>query len=142
MARLHLDHIIPLAPGGSDDEANPRLACPIRNGHKSDKAAAIALFNPRTQAWTEHFCWEDRGLRVSGLTAIGRTTVAALHLDEDPDALGVRRYWIHAGWHPPRDERCRSTVLLGCGMEARHFGIVFSGGNGASVFQFGSSGNS
>jgi 5-methylcytosine-specific restriction endonuclease McrA len=41
MARLHIDHIIPLARGGTDDEANLWLACPICNGHKSDKISAI-----------------------------------------------------------------------------------------------------
>jgi hypothetical protein len=111
MARLHLDHIIPIALGGGDEGANLWLACPICNGHKSDKAAAAdpetgrdtPLFDPRTQVWAEHFRWEDRGLRISGLTAIGRATVAAWLLDEDPDALEVRSYWIEAGWHPPRD---------------------------------------
>jgi 5-methylcytosine-specific restriction endonuclease McrA len=37
MARLEIEHIIPLARGGSDDEGNLWLACPICNGHKSDK---------------------------------------------------------------------------------------------------------
>jgi len=42
-------------------------------------------------------------LRIIGLTPIGRATVDALHLSDDPDALTVRSYWILAGWHPPRD---------------------------------------
>jgi len=55
MARLEIAHIIPLARGGSDDEPNLWLACPICNGHKSDKIEAVdpetgqivKLFNPR-----------------------------------------------------------------------------------------------
>ena len=40
MARLEIEHIIPLAKGGTDDETNLWLACPICNGHKSDKREA------------------------------------------------------------------------------------------------------
>lgn len=111
MARLNLEHIIPRAKGGSDDESNLWLSCPICNGHKSDKThgtdqqsgAVVPLFNPRTQRWFEHFRWADDGIRIVGLTAIGRATVAALHLSDDPDALAVRSYWVLAGWHPPED---------------------------------------
>ena len=111
MARLEVEHIIPLAKGGSNDEANLWLACPICNRHKGDKIAALdpvtgevwSLFNPRTQAWNEHFRWSEDGLRTVGLTPVGRATVEALHLSDDPDALEVRNYWIQAGWHPPED---------------------------------------
>ena len=110
MARLEVEHIRPLAHDGSDDEQNLWLACPICNGHKSDKVDAIdpvsgertALFNPRSQHWFDHFVWSDDGLRIVGLTAVGRATVIALHLSDDPDALEVRSYWILAGWHPPQ----------------------------------------
>jgi hypothetical protein len=44
------------------------------------------------------------GLRILGRTSTGRATVAALHLDDDPDALIVRSYRVLAGWHPPGDE--------------------------------------
>jgi len=111
MARLEIEHIIPRAQGGSDDESNLWLACPICNRHKSDKTVGIdprsgaraPLFNPRTQAWTDHFRWSEDGLCIIGLTPIGRATVAVLHLSDDPDALEVRSYWILAGWHPPDD---------------------------------------
>lgn len=111
MARLEIEHITPLAKGGTDDEANLWLACPFCNGHKGDKISAIdpqsgmsvALFNPRTQKWFDHFRWSEDGLYIIGLTPIGRATVVALHLSDDPDALTVRRYWVVAGWHPPHD---------------------------------------
>lgn len=41
--------------------------------------------------------------RFVGLTPLGRATVEALHLSDDPDALEVRSYWIQTGWHPPED---------------------------------------
>ena len=109
MARLEIEHIIPLAKGGTDEESNLWLACPICNSHKSDKLTApdpqtnttVPLFNPRTDSWWEHFEWAEDGLRIIGRTPVGRATVIALHLSDDPDALAVRSYWVLAGWHPP-----------------------------------------
>jgi HNH endonuclease len=109
MARLEIEHITPLGKGGTDEESNLWLACPLCNGHKSDKVNAVdpetetvvRLFNPRTQKWFDHFRWSADGLRVVGLTAVGRATVIALHLSDDPRALMVRRHWLVAGWHPP-----------------------------------------
>lgn len=109
MARLEIEHLIPVANGGSNDEANLWLSCPLCNGHKSDRTSAldsetgeaVPLFNPRTQRWPEHFQWSADGLRIIGRTPIGRATVAALHLADDPDAIIVRGYWVAAGWHPP-----------------------------------------
>jgi hypothetical protein len=109
MARLEIEHIIPRTSGGSSDEQNLWLSCPLCNRAKGARISGIdpltgaseALFNPRTQRWSEHFAWSSDGLRIVGLTATGRATVAALHLDDDPDAIAVRGYWIIAGWHPP-----------------------------------------
>ncbi|MEC4985133.1 MAG: HNH endonuclease signature motif containing protein [Oscillatoria sp. PMC 1068.18] len=111
MARLEIEHIIPISKQGSNQESNLWLACPLCNSYKSDKTEAIdpetgntvAIFNPRTQVWSDHFQWSDDSLRIIGRTAIGRATVAALHLSDDPDALEVRSYWVLAGWHPPKD---------------------------------------
>jgi hypothetical protein len=110
MARLEIEHILPLAAGGTDTEANLWLACPICNAHKSDKVEGVdpdtgqtvPLFNPRSQSWWDHFRWAEDGIRILGLTPTGRATVIALHLSDDPDALAVRSYWVLAGWHPPR----------------------------------------
>src|SRR5690348_12482131 len=106
MARLEIEHILPLAQGGTDDEVNLWLACPICNGHKSDKTEDIdpmsgeraPLFNPRTQSWFDHFEWASDGIRILGKSPVGRATVAALHLSDDPDALAVRSWWVLAGW--------------------------------------------
>jgi hypothetical protein len=111
MARLQIEHIIPRSKNGTEDESNLWLSCPLCNSHKSDRThavdpetgATVALFNPRLQHWLEHFRWSDDGLRILGTTPIGRATVLALHLSDDPDALLVRSYWVSAGWHPPND---------------------------------------
>jgi len=114
MARLEIEHIVPRSrfpqdDPAADEEPNLWLACPICNGHKSDKTSAVdpetgemvALFNPRTQRWLEHFRWTEDGIRIVGLTPAGRATVIALHLADDPEALRVRTNWVSAGWHPP-----------------------------------------
>ncbi|MUG98427.1 HNH endonuclease [Scytonema sp. UIC 10036] len=111
MARLEIEHIIPISKGGSNDESNLWLACPLCNGYKSDKttgvdpetAEKIELFNPRTQVWSEHFYWSEDGLCIVGKTPTGRATVVVLHLSDDPDAIEVRSYWVSAGWHPPKN---------------------------------------
>jgi len=111
MARLEIEHIVPLAKGGTDQENNLWLACPICNGHKSDKTAGVdpetkatvPFFNPRQQQWSDHFQWAEDGITIIGKTAIGRATVIALRLSNDLDALRVRQFWVMAGWHPPRD---------------------------------------
>lgn len=111
MARLEIEHIIPLAKKGSNDESNLWLACPLCNRYKSDKTTGIdpetgervPLFNPATQIWSEHFRWAEDGIIIVGLTSIGRATVSALHLSDDATALMVRSYWVQAGWHPPSD---------------------------------------
>lgn len=111
MARLEIEHIFPIAKGGSNDESNLWLCCPICNRHKSDKIEAIdpqsgqsePLFNPRLQNWLEHFEWIEGGLRIMGKPPTWRATVIALQLSHDPDALMVRSYWIQVGWHPPQN---------------------------------------
>jgi hypothetical protein len=112
MARLEIEHIIPVAKGGDRSESNLWLSCPLCNRFKSHHTSArdpdsdteVALFNPRTQRWSEHFRWSEDGTRVIGLTPTGRATVALLRLADDPDALIVRAHWVLAGWHPPTDD--------------------------------------
>jgi HNH endonuclease len=111
MARLELEHMIPRAKGGTSSESNLWLCCPLCNRFKSDHTSArdpesgvdVPLYNPRNQRWSDHFRWSGDGTRVIGPTPTGRATVALLHLDDDPDALVVRGYWVLAGWHPPND---------------------------------------
>jgi 5-methylcytosine-specific restriction endonuclease McrA len=111
MARLQIEHILPRSKGGTSEEANLWLSCPLCNNYKGDQTEArdpetgetAPLFNPRLQKWSEHFAWTSDGLRIVGKTATGRATVVALHLSDDPDALEVRSHWVIAGWHPPKD---------------------------------------
>lgn len=105
---MHIDHIIPLAAGGTNDETSLWLSCPLCNGYKGAKidatdpesGATVSLFNPRTQSWSEHFQWNDNGLEIVGVTAIGRATVVAVQLN-NTFLIQARRRWVLAGWHPP-----------------------------------------
>jgi hypothetical protein len=105
---LEIEHIIPLACGGSDEELNLWLSCSLCNRYKGvqieyfdpESLAIVPLFNPRTQKWIEHFCWNVAGTRIIGLTSTGRATVEALKLN-NPLAVEVRSGWVAAGWHPP-----------------------------------------
>jgi hypothetical protein len=105
---MEIDHIIPKADGGSDDELNLCLSCRLCNSYKGTQTSKIepetrkmiALFNPRRQNWSEHFDWSEDGIYVLGKTACGHITIDALQLN-NPYALAVRQAWVSVGWHPP-----------------------------------------
>jgi hypothetical protein len=111
LGRLEVDHIIPVAAGGTDDEENLWLSCRLCNSYKGTQVRAIDpisgkqvnLFNPRTQNWGDHFLWSAEGTQIVGLTPCGRATVIALQLN-NVLAVMVRQAWVRAGWHPPQDE--------------------------------------
>lgn len=108
LGRLHVEHIVPVAKGGGDDEDNLWLACSLCNNYKGTQTeevdpltgATVSLFNPRLDSWADHFRWTEEGAWIEGLTPCGRATVLALQLN-NVLAVTVRRGWIRAGWHPP-----------------------------------------
>ena len=105
---LEIEHITPIAAGGTDDEENLWLACRLCNGYKGVQTKAIdpktseivLLFNPRKDIWNEHFKWNKE--KIVGTTNRGRATVQALKLNNEI-ILPVRKRWIAAGWFPPSD---------------------------------------
>lgn len=107
---MHIEHIIPLAVGGSTVIENLWLACPLCNGYKGSQTHAVdpetnervALFNPRNQNWYEHFTWSNDGTEIIGRTMVGKATVVALRLNNEY-VVPSRRVWVAAGWHPPVD---------------------------------------
>lgn len=101
---MHIDHIDPNGSGNAD---NLCLACPSCNLSKGVATSAldsvtgkiVALYNPRTQTWAEHFEWADGGLLIQGYTATGRATVQRLRMNQSR-IVRARQNWILAGTHP------------------------------------------
>ena len=59
-----------------------------------DHGQLVALFNPRTQDWSEHFVLD--GLRIRGMTPVGRATVHTLNMNH-PSQIDARRFFINTG---------------------------------------------
>jgi hypothetical protein len=105
-ARFHVDHVVPVARGGPTVEENLALACVSCSLRKAARQRAIdpqtgaeaALFNPRVDQWTKHFCWD--GVKISGLTPTGRATVTALKMNRAL-ILAIRKEEALRGRHPP-----------------------------------------
>jgi HNH endonuclease len=108
---LEIEHIIPKASGGDDNEENLWLFCRLCNSYKGTQTRAtdliedrsVQLFNPRTQKWSQHFTWSEDGAYIIGSTPCGRATVLALQLN-NIYAVTVRQAWISVGWHPPHED--------------------------------------
>jgi len=108
--QMTVEHIHPESLGGLTVEQNLWLACRRCNEYKGtqidgfDPLAGkyVRLFNPRAQAWIEHFAWDESGTRILGLTSTGRATVVALRLN-NPEIIIARRLWVTAGWWPPEE---------------------------------------
>jgi HNH endonuclease len=111
LGALEIEHIIPKASGGNDNEENLWLSCRLCNSYKGIQTKAtdpisdrpVQLFNPRTQKWSQHFTWSEDGAYIIGLTPCGRATSLALQLN-NLYAITVRQAWTSVGWHPPQDE--------------------------------------
>ncbi len=102
------DHIISVAEGGSDGLDNLAHTCSGCNGHKHTHSHGIdpvtgqkvRLFHPRKDVWDDHFRWSADFLRIEGITAIGRATVARLKLNREY-LINLRFVLMVTGFHPP-----------------------------------------
>lgn len=104
---FEVEHIIPVSRGGSNDEWNLALSCHSCNIFKSDNLTAfdestktqVSLFNPREEAWQEHFLTNNETGEIQGITAIGRITVMLLRMNA-PIQLAARLYWMRINLFP------------------------------------------
>jgi hypothetical protein len=86
---FHIEHIIPKQHKGNESMENLALACHHCNLHKGTNLSGLdprtrkltRLFHPRLDDWSEHFT--NRHGEICGLTAVGRTTVNLLRMNED-----------------------------------------------------------
>ena len=84
----HIEHIVAKQHGGSDDVDNLALACHRCNLRKGPNLTGIdlmsgemvPLFHPRREQWAGHFMF--RGVRIEGLTPVGRATVHVLGMND------------------------------------------------------------
>lgn len=105
--RFHLEHVLPVALGGSDGEENRALSCAPCNLAKANRVAAadpltgsmVPLYDPRTQDWHEHFHWADDGRTLNAATATGRATVATLEMNSVLRG-DARQLWFAVGLLP------------------------------------------
>ena len=103
-----VEHIIPLAMGGTSSLTNLALSCSGCNGHKftrtfwTDRVSGVktSLFHPRVHEWHDHFEWSSDFTMILGLTAIGRVTVEVLQMNRS-GLINLRRVLFQAGKHPP-----------------------------------------
>lgn len=105
-ATYHIDHVIPRHAGGETSLDNLALACVTCSLKKAARTHAIddhsgqpaSIFNPRTQAWDEHFDWTI-DWQVQGLTPTGRATAAALGMNR-PAIIAIRGLLADVGRFP------------------------------------------
>jgi hypothetical protein len=102
---LHIDHI---DPDGGDSLDNLCAACANCNLSKAQLTQAldratiteVALFNPRTQVWSDHFKWSASKSMIRGLTPTGRVTIQKLRMNRKL-IMNARKRWAKHGFHPP-----------------------------------------
>jgi HNH endonuclease len=106
-AVLEVEHIIPVALGGSDNEDNLALACRSCNGFKGSRSSYIDIesgqeerfYHPRRDRWEEHFLVESESSEILALTAVGRVTIVGLKMNSRAQ-LTARQFWIQLGLFP------------------------------------------
>jgi hypothetical protein len=93
---FHIEHIVARQHGGLTEIDNLALACwhcnlkkgPNLSGIDPHTTTVVPLFNPRNNAWRDHFVLRVQslmpfGIEVGGLTATGRATVRVLGINEE-----------------------------------------------------------
>lgn len=108
---FELDHVIPVSDGGETSAENLCVACWNCNSAKHDQTVGrdprtrrlVPLFNPRRQHWQRHFAWSDAGTKIAGQTAVGRTTVETLKMNQD-HVVEFRLLLASIGMFPPNDK--------------------------------------
>jgi hypothetical protein len=105
-ATFHVDHRTPVREGGPTTQENLALACvscSLRKGARVDAedtetGARVPLFDPRTDAWGEHFEVREDAT-IAGRSASGRATVAALGMNRTL-AVAIRFEEMLRGRYP------------------------------------------
>jgi hypothetical protein len=99
------EHVVAVQHRGSDALVNLAYACLRCNLHKGPNLSGIdpktrrlaPLFNPRRQSWRRHF--HLVGALIVGKTAVGRTTVEVLAMN-DLERIVLRQELLDQGLWP------------------------------------------
>ena len=105
-----MEHIVPLAKGGTHDLENLAWSCQGCNSRKYVTIEAldpvtgqtVSLYHPRRDRWLEHFAWNEDDTLIIGLTPTGRATVEKLQLNR-LGVVNLRRVLSLMDLHPPED---------------------------------------
>lgn len=103
-----IEHIVPIAKGGTDELDNFALSCQGCNNRKYTHTEAIdpvtgntvSLYHPRQQKWAEHFVWSENFTRMIGITPTGRATIIRLDLNRS-GVVNLREVLSLTNRHPP-----------------------------------------
>ncbi|HEY0079165.1 MAG TPA: HNH endonuclease signature motif containing protein [Pyrinomonadaceae bacterium] len=98
---FEVEHITPQSLGGTAMEDNLALSCRSCNLYKADflwgldtvSQAESRLFNPRRDAWQEHFLLVEETGEIRGLTAVGRATISRLRINSEAQ-VSARKQWL------------------------------------------------
>jgi hypothetical protein len=104
---FHVEHIVPLQAGGTNDLDNLAFACDGCNTNKwayttwPDPASgqAVRLFHPRTDDWNDHFQWNADFTKILAQTAVGRASADLLQLNRE-GLVNIRQALRQFGAHP------------------------------------------
>ena len=101
-----IDHIISLKHKGKNILSNLALACYYCNRNKGTdigsiyKDQFIRFFNPRKDAWRQHFQWDLQTATIQPLSPIGEVTAIILGFNQ-VDRIIERQILIDSNKYPP-----------------------------------------
>jgi len=98
---LHVDHIVPLADGGTNDEDNLTTAC-----HDCNAGKGRSPISPSSTPLDADLRFLEAQQRLAELQRY-RQTKAALDLEVAPIVDGLKNFWrsrVSPGWEPPADD--------------------------------------
>lgn len=103
---FHVEHVIAIQHGGTDDPDLLCYACSECNWSKGPNLSGLfagklyPLFNPRKQNWSRHFHWENTIL--VGKTMTGKVAAQVLNINE-PSRVMLRENLLFEGRFPPAE---------------------------------------